>query len=272
MDINLKKGKVTDLTVVLGNYFQQTNEAHSKIFELITQNNLGYTYSDKQDDYYAMQLYLSDQKKDDKTKAAEPAGKQNKDTKENNSNDINSILAKYSYQPQSKNAQPKPKMKIPDNSKLRLYLLYVTSTNLDELPDIFENLKKTDNTDAKYIFLMQGIQDFVSSREMKNKGRQRKDNFLSSQMMSQGMSQFQPESAQGNSAFESREKLDEFLVTLSIESHIDYKLTNSQEESLEYIKNCISSTIESKYKKNLGHFDVKGHNHTAVSLYAGKGY
>ena len=279
MNINLKKGKASDISLVLGKHFQENTETHEKLFEMVLANDLSYSYTDKIADEYSIQLHLSNATKaDEKAKKAETTASKKK---ERENTDINLLLSKYCFQPGQKaglNSKNKPKTQLSSDYNLKLYLLYVNSSNVHDIMNYFERLKKDTKPEVKYIFLLEGIQDYISGKEMKNK-KQKKDFMLSQQTGSQNPIQMKFAKS-GNMcieeeaacSIETREQLEEFLVTLSIESQLDYKMTSNTKESVEFIKNCIGSVIHSKYKSNLGYFDVKGHSHTAVSIYSGKNF
>ena len=275
MSVTLKRGKAHDLHLVLGRHFERHSSSFVKLFDCLSENSINYTYTSKEEARYAIQFYLNPNKKEDKSKA-KPAVDQNAKTKKKEETlDINSLLAKYSYQPQPKSTTTcKPKCKLPEDYKLKLSLIYMNSLNISDLIPYFELLKKTNLDDIKHLFVLEGVEDSISSKEMKMK-RQKKDFEFSQQIGSQSQSQgfsFEREDS-GMSGIDpvikNKEELDEFLMSLSIESELDYKFTTNSDETLEFIKECIGSIIESKYKSNLGHFDTKGHSHTMISVYSG---
>ena len=275
MNINLKKGKTSDISIVLGKHFSENTQSYGKIFEMLVANDFSYSFSDKPEDEYSIQLHLNTLTKADESKAKKASEATTSKKKEKENFDINLLLSKYSFQPQKSTQMPKtkPKTQLTGDYKLKLYLLYVNSSNLQELMTHFERLKTSHRPEVKYIFLLEGIQDFVSGKEMKNK-KQKKDFMLSQQTGSQIQLKFGNDGRmcieEENLPFESREELEEFLVELSLESQLDYKLTSNANETLEFLKSCIGSVIQSKHKSNLGYFDVKSHSHTEVSIYSGK--
>lgn len=276
MNINLKKGKSSDILVVLGRNIEENAQSHTKLFEMLQTNDLSYSYSDNAEDEYSIQLHLSTTTKADESKAKKAPEANVTKKKERENLDINLLLSKYCFQPQQQKSTQMGKQKLrtqmTSDYKLKLYLLYINSSNVKDLMTHFERLKTSHNPEVKYIFLLEGIQDYISGREMKNK-KQKKDFLLSQQIGSQVQTRFGMDGQmcieEEALPFETREGLEEFLVALSIESQLDYKLTSDVNETLEFLKNCFGSVIQSKYKSNLGYFDVKSQSHTAVSIYSG---
>lgn len=57
--------------------------------------------------------------------------------------------------------------------------------------------------------------------------------------------------------FHSKNDFEDFLVSLSINHTVDYKLTDSKKETMRIISDIIISVIDSKYKSEIGIFDTK---------------
>ena len=57
--------------------------------------------------------------------------------------------------------------------------------------------------------------------------------------------------------FETKNDFDDFLVNLSINYSADYKLVDTRKEALRAISDILVSTIDSKYKSEIGIFDTK---------------
>jgi len=265
MTLQLKKGKADDIHIQLGRKFRSgTNVV--PICDTIASNSLNYSFTEELGQEYMIKFYLNPERKRDKSKAKDLSNKMI----DENSQPISDILAKYSFQPSASNSKSndmKPPTFLPRSYKLKLTILYVNSANYNETLKPFKQGTWKKENDAKFLILLEDVKEHIEGKELKNKGKANQqllmETFLNSQIWEDRKREEDEE------LFKNKEEFDEFLMELNLNSDLDYKMTDSKEESIKFLENCIVSVIDSKYKGALGFFDTKSGSHTELSIFAG---
>lgn len=161
------------------------------------------------------------------------------------------------------------KGEIEENFILKMNLLYIDSqifskiyeNDLEQINEVLQRIKdltKSKNKaedQIKYIVLLEGMQSFFSSKNFKR--RIEKNLTFSSQISSQ------------EAASLTEEDFLDWLCDITVFYDWEYVLTDSQNESLDFIKKAIGSIILQKYK-NADIFSLgKDNTHTEKSKIAG---
>ena len=154
MDFKLKRGKISDIHVELGESFKKSAPDFA-IFDFIQTHGLPYSFIED-DSFQALNssnifpltinIYL------------DPA-RVRKSKKSKQSQDMDDLLNKYCFSGEkgkSKIHDPTPK---PKNSVLKAQIFYVNSQNIKKIISYIDNMPQ--NSDAKQLILFDGINGMV---------------------------------------------------------------------------------------------------------------